>query len=86
MPIDPYDKDEICPDGEPFMATVTVSPKYQIVIPKKIRESSGILPGQKVQMINYRNQIQLIPIEPIENLRGFLKGIDTQIKRDEDRL
>lgn len=68
------------------MATVTVSPKYQIVIPKKVRESSGIVPGQKAQMISYRNQIQLIPIEPMENLRGFLKGIDTHVERDEDRL
>lgn len=68
------------------MVTVTVSPKYQVVIPKKIRESSGIVSGQKVQMISYCNQIQLIPIEPMENLRGFLKGIDTHVERDEDRL
>lgn len=81
MAIDPYDKDEICPDGESFMATVTVSPKYQIVIPKEIRESSGVVPGQKVQMISCRNQIQLIPIEPMENLRGFLRSIDTHVER-----
>lgn len=68
------------------MATVTVSPKYQIVIPKKIRESSGIVSGQKIQMVSHRNQIQLIPIEPMENLRGFLKDIDTHVERDEDRL
>lgn len=68
------------------MATATVSPKYQIVIPKEIRESGGIVPGQKVQMISCRNQIQLIPIEPMENLRGFLKGIDTHVERDKDRL
>ena len=68
------------------MTTVTVSPKYQVVIPKEIRESSGIAPGQKVQMISYRNRIQLIPIEPMENLRGFLKGIDTNVEREEDRL
>lgn len=68
------------------MTTVTVSPNYQIVIPKDIREASGIVPGQKVQMISYRNRIQLIPIEPLENLRGFLKGIDTNVDRDEDRL
>ena len=68
------------------MTTVTVSPKYQIVIPKEIRESSGIVSGQKVQMISYRNRIQLIPIEPIENMRGFLEGIDTNVERDKDRL
>ncbi len=68
------------------MTTVTVSPKYQIVIPKEIRESNGIVSGQKVQMISYRNRIQLIPIEPMENLRGFVKGIDTNVERDKDRL
>ena len=68
------------------MTTVTVSPKYQIVIPKEIRESNGIVSGQKVQMISYRNRIQLIPIEPMKNLRGFLKGIDTNVERDKDRL
>ncbi|MDE0155999.1 MAG: AbrB/MazE/SpoVT family DNA-binding domain-containing protein [Gammaproteobacteria bacterium] len=68
------------------MTTVTVSPKYQVVIPKEIREASGIVSGQKVQLISYRNRIQLIPIEPMENLRGFLKGIDTNVERDKDRL
>ena len=68
------------------MTTVTVSPKYQIVIPKDIREASGIVSGQKIQMISHRNRIHLIPIEPIENLRGFLKGIDTTLERDQDRL
>ncbi len=68
------------------MPTVTVSPRHQIVIPKEIRESCGMVPGQKIQMIHYRNQVRLIPIEPIENLRGFLKGIDTRIERAEDRL
>lgn len=68
------------------MAIVTVSRKYQIVIPKKIRESSGIVSGQKIQMIGYRNQIQLVPIEPMENLRGFLEGINTHVRRDEDCL
>lgn len=68
------------------MTTVTVSPKYQIVIPKEIREANGIVSGQKIQMICHRNRIHLIPIEPMENLRGFLKGIDTTLERDQDRL
>ena len=68
------------------MATVTVSPKYQIVIPKEIRESNGIVSGQKIHMISYRDRIQLVPIVPIERLRGSLKGIDTNIKRDADRV
>ena len=68
------------------MATVTVPPSYQIVIPKEIRESGEIVPGQKTQTINHRDQIRLIPIESMENLRGFLKGINTRVERGEDRL
>ena len=68
------------------MTTVTVSPKYQVVIPKEIRESTGIVSGQQVQMLTYRNRIELIPIKPMKKLRGFLKGIDTNVERDKDRL
>ena len=68
------------------MATVTVSPKYQIVIPKEIRESNGIVSGQKIHMISYRDRIQLVPIVPIERLKGSLKGIDTNVQRETDRV
>jgi len=68
------------------MSTVTVSPKYQVVIPKEIREEMDIQPGQKVQMMIYRGNIVLVPLRPIEKLRGFLQGIDTTIERDPDRL
>ncbi len=68
------------------MTTVTVSPKYQVVIPKEIRESTGIVSGQRVQILNYRNRIEIIPIRPMKKLRGFLKGIDTNVERDKDRL
>jgi AbrB family looped-hinge helix DNA binding protein len=68
------------------MQAVTVSPKFQVVIPKEIRRSMGIVSGQKIQMIKYQNRIELIPIHPIKKLRGFLKGIDTNIQRDEDRV
>ena len=68
------------------MDTVTVSPKYQVVIPKGVRESMGIVSGQKIQVLTYEDRIVLIPIEPIEKLRGFLKGIDTTVKREKDRL
>jgi AbrB family looped-hinge helix DNA binding protein len=66
------------------MDTVIVSAKYQIVIPKKIRESMGIVSGQKIQIITYRNRIELIPIKPIAQMRGFLKGIDTEVNREGD--
>jgi len=67
------------------MPAVTVSPKYQVVIPKEIREEMDIKPGQKVQMMIYKSNIVLVPLRPIEELRGFLKGIDTTIERDPDR-
>lgn len=68
------------------MTTVTVSPKFQVVIPKDIRESMGITSGQKIQMLTFRNRIELIPIKPIKQMKGFLKGINTDIKREKDRL
>ena len=68
------------------MTAVTVSPKFQIVIPKDIRESMGIVSGQKIQVLTYRNRIELIPIKSMKKMRGFLKGLDTDVKRDKDRL
>lgn len=67
------------------MAAVTISPKYQVVIPKEIREKLGLSPGQKVEAIMYDGRIELIPVRPIKTMRGFLKGTDTSIERDEDR-
>ena len=68
------------------MTDVTVSPKFQVVIPKEVRESMGIQPGQKVRVLAYRNRIELIPIKPMKQMRGFLRGIDTDVHRDEDRV
>jgi AbrB family looped-hinge helix DNA binding protein len=68
------------------MTAVTVSPKFQVVIPKEIREAMGIISGQKVQIIAYQNRIELIPLKPMKKMRGFLKNIDTDVLRDEDRI
>ena len=68
------------------METVKVSPKFQIVIPRAVRKSIDIHPGEKVQVIPYENRIELIPIKPIRESRGFLKGIDTTIEREPDRV
>ncbi len=68
------------------MTTVTVSPKYQVVIPKEVRESMGIFSGQKIQVLTYQNRIELIPIRPMKKMKGFLKGIDTEVSRDKDRI
>jgi AbrB family looped-hinge helix DNA binding protein len=59
------------------MQTVTLSPKYQVVIPREVRESLKLCPGQKMQVIEYDGRIELIPDRDIADLRGFLKGIDT---------
>ncbi len=68
------------------MQTVTVSPKYQVVIPKTIREALNLRPGQKMQVIEYEGRIELIPEKDIKELRGFLRGIDTEFKREKDRI
>jgi len=67
------------------MEVVTISPKFQVVIPLSVRRSLGIKPGQKVQVVLYENRIELIPILAAKKARGFLKGIDTAIKREVDR-
>lgn len=68
------------------MQTVIVSPKYQIVIPKAVRETLKLKPGQKMRVIEYDNRIELIPDREITELRGFLKGINTEVVREGDRV
>ena len=68
------------------MTTVTISPKFQVVIPKDIRERLQLQPGQKVRAILHDGRIELVLIRPIEELRGFLSGIDSSVDRDEDRV
>jgi AbrB family looped-hinge helix DNA binding protein len=67
------------------MQTVTVSPKFQVVIPRNVRESLHLRPGQKMQVVEYEGRIELIPERDISDLRGFLKGINTDFERDKDR-
>ena len=68
------------------MQTVTVSPKYQVVIPKNIRDALKLRPGQKMRVIEYDGRIELIPDRDISELRGFLKGIDTRVEGEKDRV
>ncbi len=68
------------------METVTVSPKFQVVIPKAARQMLGIQAGQKLMVIAYQNRIVLLPERPIQEARGSLKGIDTKMDREEDRI
>lgn len=68
------------------MTVVTISSRYQVVIPKDVRERLDLKPGQQVEAIAYKGRIELIPLEPIESMRGFLKGIDTTVPREDDRI
>lgn len=68
------------------METVTISPKFQVVIPRAVREPLGLKPGQKVQVILYDNRIELVLLKPTRKMRGFLKGIDTSVPREPDRV
>jgi AbrB family looped-hinge helix DNA binding protein len=68
------------------MSVVTISPKYQVVIPQKIREAMELEPGQKVQAIQYENRIEFIPVRTAKSMRGFVRGIDTRVTRERDRV
>jgi AbrB family looped-hinge helix DNA binding protein len=68
------------------MVTVTVSPKFQVVIPKAVRLRLGIRPGQKLQIIEFSNRIELIPLQKIKDMRGFLKGVKTDFLREKGRI
>jgi AbrB family looped-hinge helix DNA binding protein len=68
------------------MDSVTISPKFQIVIPRKVRHLLGVKAGQKMRVLAYDNKVVLIPVRPIQEARGSLKGIDTDVQREEDRL
>lgn len=67
------------------METVTISPKFQVVIPQKVRESMGLRSGEKAKVFSFRNRIEIVPTRDIRALRGYLKGIDTSFVRESDR-
>jgi AbrB family looped-hinge helix DNA binding protein len=69
-----------------FMTTVKISPKFQVVIPKEIREKLDLRPGQKLQIMEFGNRIEFLLLKDIKEARGFLKGIDTDINREGDRI
>jgi len=64
--------------------TVTISPKFQVVIPKRIRENLSLRPGEKLRVFAYEGRIELVPVRPARMLRGFLKGMDTSVSREEE--
>lgn len=68
------------------MVTVTISSKYQIVLPKAIRSEMDLRVGQQIQLIPYQDRIVVVPLRGMKSMRGFLKGIDSTIDREEDRI
>lgn len=68
------------------METVKVSTKFQIVIPRSVREAMDIRPGQEMQVVLYDGRIELLPVRDVRSLRGFLRGIDTSVEREDDRV
>ena len=64
------------------MNAVTNSSKYHIVIPRGVRKQLHIKPGQKIQFIIYDDRVVLIPVRPIQEARGSLKGINTDVPRE----
>jgi AbrB family looped-hinge helix DNA binding protein len=68
------------------MQTVTISPKFQVVIPQHVREAMGLRSGEKAHVISFRNRIEIIPLRDVKKLRGYLNGIDTSFERDADRV
>lgn len=68
------------------METIKVSPKYQVVIPQKVRESMGLKPGTRLQVVQFEDRIELIPLRSAKSLRGSLPGLDTRVPRDSDRV
>jgi len=68
------------------MELVKVSPKFQVVIPQSIRDALKISPGEKIHVLQYENRIEYIPEKKMKSMRGFLKGIDTTVERENDRV
>lgn len=78
-----YDGNQI---DEETMPKVRVSPKFQVVIPREVRDALGLRPGEQLQIFCYGDRIELIPVRHPREMRGFLRGIDTTVEREPDRL
>ena len=68
------------------MQTVTVSPKFQVVIPKSIREALHLVAGEKLQVFIYQQRLEFMLLRDVKKMRGALKGMNTQLARDKDRV
>ena len=68
------------------MSRTTLSPKFQVVIPKDVRKTLKLRPGTKFHVVEHEGRIELLPVRTAKEMRGFLRGIDTSVPRDKDRL
>ncbi|TVQ32584.1 MAG: AbrB/MazE/SpoVT family DNA-binding domain-containing protein [Wenzhouxiangella sp.] len=68
------------------METIKISPKYQVVIPRSVREAMDLKPGTRLQVVQFEDRIELIPLRSAESLRGSLPELDTRVRRDADRV
>jgi len=67
------------------MTSTTLSPKFQIVIPKAVSEALKLVPGRKFHVLHHNGRIELVPVRNARTMRGFLRGIDTRVSREPDR-
>ena len=67
------------------METVTLSPKFQVVIPLSVREGLKLTPGEKLRVLRYAGRVEFIPVRKMKEMRGFLRGMNTEIERESDR-
>lgn len=65
---------------------VKISPKFQIVIPQAVRDRLCLTPGERLEVFSFENRIEFVPVKALKSMRGFLKGIDTTVEREKDRL
>ena len=68
------------------MATVTLSSKFEVLIPQDVCEALHLSAGEQLRVVPYDGRVELIPVRAIQSMRGLLRGIDTHVERDEDRL
>lgn len=68
------------------METVTLSPEFQVVIPEAVRETLHLMPGEKLRVMSYSDRVEFIPVRPMRQMRGLLRGMDTSLEREADRL
>ncbi len=68
------------------MGTVTLSPEFQVVVPLAIREALQLTPGEQLRVLSHGDRFELIPMRPVRSMRGFLRGMDTSLEREDDRV